>query len=209
MRRQLLLLASAVVVAIVAVAILVFTSDGPQYTEKTKSRAVLGNPAASIRVVEYTDYECPACREAQSMIKSLLQSYGGAVAVDVKHFPLRTIHRYAGDAAEAAECANDQGKFAEYHDYLYEHQEQLDRQFLTTAAGAVGLDQNAFSACMASHAKLYVVKQDEAEVANLKLDHTPTFFLDGQEIQNWTQIPQLVQQKLDAVSAPASAETNK
>src|SRR3989338_10641304 len=85
-----------------------------------------GNPLSVISVIEYGDLQCPACRTAHTTItQPLLEKYGTQIRFEFRHFPLRSLHRYAMDLAEASECVADQGKFWEYLDVAYEKQDDL------------------------------------------------------------------------------------
>ena len=86
---------------------------------------------ALVTVTEYADLQCPACRSAHaSLTKPLIEKYGTRIGYDYRHFPLSSIHRFAMEAAEASECAADQGKFWEFVDHDYEHQEDLSSDTL-------------------------------------------------------------------------------
>src|SRR5262245_47990198 len=89
------------------------------------------NPHAPVVVVEYADLQCSACRTAhESIVKPLLEHFGTHIRYEVRHFPLTSIHRHALDAAQAAECAADQGKFWEYADIAFARQREMSREAL-------------------------------------------------------------------------------
>ena len=81
-----------------------------------------GTAGAKVIIVEYSDFQCPYCERAYPTVQQILKEYEGNVLVAYKHLPLVSIHQYAQKAAEAAECAKDQGKFWEFHDKLFETQ---------------------------------------------------------------------------------------
>lgn len=86
----------------------------------TSSRPPRGNANALVTVMEFADFQCPACMSAHATInKPLFEKYGSQVRFEFRHFPLRNIHRFALDLAEASECAADQGKFWEFVDLAY------------------------------------------------------------------------------------------
>ena len=153
-------------------------------SSSVSTRQPLGNPNGFVPVVEYADLQCPACKAAHSGVtKPLLEKYGNDIRFELKHFPLRSIHRYALDAAEAAECAADQGKFWEFIDIAYENQSDLDFDALLVWADELGLDTKSFESCWKSHAKKKVVLADYAEGRELGVGGTPTFFVDGTRVQ--------------------------
>src|SRR6185436_7834088 len=127
------------VITILAFALLV-TACAPKYDDPHTPRATKGSPQAQVKVEEFGDFECPACGGAHPLIKGLQEKYGDRVLWTFYEYPLVSIHPYAFNAALAAECANDQGKFWEYHDKLYENQEKLHNGDLYNYAQELGLD---------------------------------------------------------------------
>ena len=119
---------------------------------------ILGNPNAPVKVIEYADLECPYCKQFQTTMHQVMSYYGqsGQVAWVYRAFPLGQIHSRAPNEAAAAECAADQGgntKFFAFIDKLYEvtpGENNLDPAQLPVIAQAVGLDVNAFNACLSS-----------------------------------------------------------
>lgn len=108
-----------------------------------------GPREAVLTIVEFGDYECAACRRFHSVLKEFLGSYPDDVALVYRHWPLQQ-HLYAYDAAQAAECAGQQGRFWEYHDELYGDARWLNDAFLRFARTAGVADLDAFSACLSS-----------------------------------------------------------
>ena len=100
---------------------------------------ILGDDTAAVTLVEYGDFECPYCGQAESVIRELLRDYGDARYV-WRHLPLNDVHAYAELAAEAAEAAAAQGKFWEMHDLLLEHQDALAPEELAGYARQLGLE---------------------------------------------------------------------
>src|SRR5205085_997458 len=84
-----------------------------------------GNPNAPVTIVEFSDFQCPYCRAAEPTIKEVLDKYKDKVRFSYRDYPLKQIHPHAEQAAEAARCAGEQGKYWEYHDLLYAKQAQL------------------------------------------------------------------------------------
>ena len=101
---------------------------------------VLGAAHAHVTVVEYGDFECPNCKQAAPGVKLLLARYAGRVRFAFRHFPLEEVHPHAVLAAEAAECAGDQGKFWEMHDLLFDNQTHLKPKHLHGYAERLELD---------------------------------------------------------------------
>jgi protein-disulfide isomerase len=124
----------------------------------TTADHILGNPQASVILIEYSDTECPFCKTFHSTLKRMISEYGktGKVAWVYRHFPIDQIHSRSRKEAEATECANDLGgseKFWEYLDTLYSittSNDTLDPKELPKIAKMVGLDVNAFNTCLNS-----------------------------------------------------------
>jgi protein-disulfide isomerase len=152
------------------------------------SRYPTGNPNSSILVEEFADLQCPACRGAHTTIlKPLLQKHGSAIRYEFRHMPLRQIHAYAQEAAEAAECAADQGKFWEFVDDNYENQEKLARNDLVARAKKVGVaNVELFERCVKSRIKKNTVLGDYEEGRERGVSGTPTFFVNGEKVERNT-----------------------
>jgi protein-disulfide isomerase len=145
------------------------------------------NGNAAVTVVEYGDLECPACRAAWTLIdQPMLQQYGTQIRFQFKQFPLTSIHPFAMEAAEASECAADQGKFWEFVDSDYTHQDQLSSQSLQDWAQQLNLDMSLFGRCTKSHIKRKAILAEYDEGTKLGVQGTPTFFVNGQIVQDNT-----------------------
>ncbi len=147
-----------------------------------------GNVNSSIIVKEYADLQCPACRGAHSQIvQPLLDKYGRNVRYEFHHFPLTQIHAYAQEAAEAAECAADQGKFWEFVNDTYENQELLSRDDLIARAEKLGVtDMDLFRRCVQTRIKRDTVQAEYKEGYDLGVRGTPTFFVSGERVERNT-----------------------
>lgn len=146
---------------------------------------VLGPAGAPIKLVEYSDYECPSCRVAQTTILELFKNYPGKIQVTFKHFPL-TSHRWSIYAHQAAECMNAQGKFWLYHDTLYSRQQDWAQssvppvELLVKYAAELGANADRFSACLSDVAVTREIFAEKDEGNRRQVSATPTFFL-GEE----------------------------
>ena len=153
-------------------------------TEHTK-----GSEYAPITLVEYSDFQCPACASTYPLLKQVVKNYPDDVRVVYRHFPLRQIHPQAQLAGQAAEAAAIQGKFWEMHDVLFNTQDQWANnpnaeQFFIDLAGSLGLDTEQFSADMNSKEARDAVNKDYASGAAANIPGTPSIFLNGRLIQN-------------------------
>lgn len=150
-------------------------------TETT--REPKGNPNAAVAVWEFADLQCPACRAAHTQISGpLVEKYGNDIAFHHKHFPLRSIHRYALDVAMASECAADQGKFWEYIDAAFKNQEDMSDDTIISWGTDLGVDTATFERCVNSNEKRSVVLADYEQGRDLGVGGTPVFFVNGQRV---------------------------
>jgi protein-disulfide isomerase/uncharacterized membrane protein/rhodanese-related sulfurtransferase len=144
---------------------------------------VTGNPQSTVTFVEFGDLQCPACAASYPIVRSLRQQYGDRVKFSFRHFPLPTIHVFAMKAAEASECAAQQGKFWEYVDRAYDSKGDLKDESLEGYAGELGLDKDRFHQCLATDATLPQVQRDQADGLALGVRPTPTFFVGKRRIE--------------------------
>ncbi len=151
------------------------------------SRTALGSETALVTVTEYGDLQCPACKAAHTLLtKPILSQYEGKIRFVFKHFPLQAIHVYALEAAEATECAADQGKFWEFYDITYEKQKDLKSSALRDWAAELTLDTALFDRCVKSRIKKKTILADEAEGAKKGVNSTPTYFVNDVRVSSNT-----------------------
>jgi protein-disulfide isomerase len=139
-----------------------------------------GAPDARVTLVEFTDYQCPFCaRHQKETVPQLLEKYvkTGKLKYVVRDFPLEAIHPAAVKAAEAPHCAGDGGKYWEMHELLFANPRAMAPADLVAHAQALGLDANAFQACMEGGKYTPRVNQARAEGARAGVRGTPSFFL--------------------------------
>jgi protein-disulfide isomerase len=139
----------------------------------------LGREHAPVTVVEYGDFECPSCKGAAPAVKMLLENYDGRVRYVYRHFPLEEPHPHALGAAEAAECAGEQGKFWEMHDLLFANQQHLQPKHLREYADRLGLDLAQYTAEMDDHVYLQRIREHVDGGRRSRVRGTPGFFVDG------------------------------
>lgn len=138
----------------------------------------VGSPRLTI--VEYADFQCPNCgRFARNTFPAIKELFidTGKVRWVTRHLPLTTIHENAQAAAEASECANNQGRFDEYAEVLYNNQTALSSANLVTYAQQLGLNLGDFQACVDSRAEKERVDRDAAQARELNVSGTPAFFI--------------------------------
>lgn len=143
-----------------------------------ESTPVRGNAAAPVTIVEFSDFHCPFCRKAQASLNSVRAKYGDKVKFAFRDFPLDGLHPKARAAAAAAHCANEQGKFWEFYDRLFQESGSTDganQRF----AKELGMDVKKFEACTASGKYDGQILASVEEGVRLGVTATPTFFVNG------------------------------
>jgi protein-disulfide isomerase len=140
---------------------------------------VTGADHAVATVVEYGDFECPNCKQAQPAVKLLLERFAGKVRFAFRHFPLEEVHPHALNAAQAAECAGGQAKFWQMHDLLFANQLHLRMNDLHGYAEQLGLDMARFTAEMSDAVYLQRVREQLQGGLDSGVRATPTFFING------------------------------
>jgi protein-disulfide isomerase len=149
----------------------------------TEGAPVRGVTEAPVTVVEFSDFHCPFCNRAQATLKEVLDRYPGKVRLVYRDFPLDRLHPQARAAAEAARCAQDQGKFWEYHDVLYANTPRGAPDDLRRYAEQVGLDVPNFERCVTSGVHKAAVQRDVDEGSRLGVAGTPAFFINGRPME--------------------------
>lgn len=146
----------------------------------TKKDHVRGDFKASITLVEYSDFECPFCERHYPTLKKILSDYAGQVRLVYKHFPLG-FHPNAQKAAEASECADEQGKFWEYHDKLFENQPQgYSTDKFKQWAQDLNLNTTKFNDCLDAGKYAGQVQAEATDGQNRGVQGTPATFVNGQ-----------------------------
>jgi len=197
--RTLLLLGGVIVVALIVVAVIVLLNQGAG-TAQPKSASVelsLGAADAPVVVVEYADFQCPYCGKfALGTEQQLRKDYvdSGKVRFVYRHFAF--LGNESTWAAEASECANEQGRFWDYHDKLYqeqrgENQGAFSQDNLKRFAADLGLDTQKFNQCLDSGKYESQVRAAFDEALRLRIDSTPTILVNGQLLQDGSRYPVL------------------
>ncbi len=140
-----------------------------------------GPENAPLVLVEFSDFQCPYCQRATDTLRELLAEYEGQIRFVYKDYPLPN-HAQAFKAAEAGNCAQEQGKFWELHDEMFGHQDALDVPSLKTYAAELGLDEAAFSACLDGGRYAAGVQRDLAIGQQYGVSSTPTVFVNGRMV---------------------------
>jgi len=208
--RTYLLLAGAIALAVIAVAVIVLLDQGASPsaadTSGTASEKSLGAADAPVVVVEYGDFQCPYCQIfAEGAGQQLRDEYVDTGKVRLIYRHLAFIGDESTWAAEASECANEQGRFWEYHDKLYEEQAgenegAFKEDNLKRFAAELGLDTEQFNQCFDSRVYRDQVQADINDARQRRINATPSLLVDGQYIQNGTNY-QVLQAAIEAALA--------
>ena len=157
---------------------LMFTSP----PEVLSNDHIQGNPDAKITIIEYSDFQCYYCSQFHETMLSILKETD--VRWIYRHFPLGS-HEYAKKAAEAAECAGEQGKFWEYADALFAYKGKVSDEVIVSAAQKIKVNQSAFAKCLSSGKYTKTVAVHHNSGVDLKISGTPTFFLNGKRYNGY------------------------
>lgn len=154
-------------------AVQVFTSDDP----------TLGPANAKVTIVEFGDFECPFCQQSFFILKDILAKYGDKIHFQFRDYPNVSLHPHAQAAALAAGCAQEQGKFWQFHDLLYINQENLDDASLANYAQQAGLNARDFTICYGTQRFAGEIQADLADAVKSGVVGTPTWFVNGHRIE--------------------------
>jgi protein-disulfide isomerase len=138
-----------------------------------------GPENAPVTVVEFSDFQCPACQGFNPTVSQLLAAYPEQVRIAFLQSPLRQIHPQAQDAAEASLCAREQNKFWEFHDALFADQSKLQIADLKSTARLLGMNGEAFDACLDGDTQAGAVQADLNQAARVGASGTPSVFVNG------------------------------
>jgi len=174
-------------------------AKGPEYIPDVSpdDDPALGTKGAPVTIIGFSDYECPACAEAASGIKAILSDNPGKVLFVLRDFPLDT-RAHAFKAAEAANCAGDQGKYWEMHDLLFANQAQLDPANLKKYAAQLQLDMSQFEDCLDNGKYVNEIRHDMEDGRRYQVGATPTFFVNGYRVVGLAS--EELQQMIDSAS---------
>jgi protein-disulfide isomerase len=141
-----------------------------------------GPADAPVTIVEFSDFQCPFCARAEPTVKQLMEAYPGKIRLVYKDFPLPN-HPLAPDAAEAAHCAGDQGKYWEMHEKLFASNGKLAVADLKGYAKDLGLDQGKFDQCLDSNEKAKLVEAHQKHGEEAGIASTPAFLVNGRLVE--------------------------
>ena len=173
--------------------------DPPRQKIATANSPAKGPANAPIELVEFSDFQCPFCLNARPTVTKVLDTYGDQIKFVHRHFPLPN-HPNAWPAAEASECAAEQGQFWPYHDRLFANSTKLTDADLKQAAAELGMNSGRFNDCVDSHKYKAKVDADLKAGTEAGINGTPAFFINGRMIsgaQPFDTFKRIIDDELD------------
>lgn len=167
---------------------------------------VKGNASSSVVLMEYSDFQCPACRSYYPVIREVMAEFGDRIALVYRNFPLISIHANAELAARAAEAASKQGKFWEMHDLLFEKQNEWANvadvaPMFDSYATLIGISVEQFKTDFVSDEVKNFVRAQRVHSVKSGLQGTPSFFINGKQIKNPNSVDEFKQLVRTALSS--------
>ena len=162
--------------------------------ETKESVPMLGNPEAKIHIVEFLDYQCPFCRHSAPDVRAFMTKHANDVLLEVRDFPLESLHPQAMDAAIAARCVFAQGKpdvYWRFHDVLFAAQDDLSAAALRSDAQAAGASLATYDACVVARIPEASIRNSLADGVAAGVQGTPTFFVNGYRVQGALELQDL------------------
>ena len=173
--------------------------EPPRQAVKAGDSPAKGLASAPIEMIEFSDFQCPYCLRANPVVDQVLGTYGDRIHFVYRNYPLPN-HPNARPAAEAAQCANEQGTFWQYHDRLFANPAQLSDADLKQSASQLGLDSAKFNACFDGHKYKAAIDADIQAADELGVSGTPAFFINGRSItgaQPFEEFKRVIDEELE------------
>ena len=166
----------------------------------------LGSKDASVTLVEFSDFQCPYCRATAPTLKQVAQKFGDKVQIVYRQSPITSLHPFAFKAAEASLCAQDQGKFWELHDAMFQDQSKLAVSDLKVTARRLGLDGKKFDTCLDAGRYVEQVQNDVKEAQRIGANGTPAMFINGTYVEGgsvpYSVLERLIEKELARTTKP-------
>lgn len=190
--------------AVLGAALWIKNSRDSKLQKAQVSESLLAN-GGKVTLEEFSDFQCPACAAAAPIVSELKKKYGDKLEIIFNDYPL-LYHKWAKKASEAAALASDQGKFWEYHDLLFERQQEWSQSsdatvFFKEYAKELGLDAEKFNKSLDSGEKEGYVNEKIKKGEEAGVDATPTFYLNGKKLSSyktWNEFIQKIEKELNA-----------
>lgn len=149
---------------------------------KSINSPLRGNPNAPVTIFEFSCYGCPASKSMQPILNQLLELYPDQINIVWKDLPISDLYPTAELAHVAARCASEQGAYWEYHDKLWENQNDFSLNNLKNIAKQIDIDEERLEQCINNKETINLIESDISEAAQLSIPGTPHFYINNQEI---------------------------
>lgn len=211
MSKQFLAIIAALIMLIAVITIFSGDSKAPTSSSAKPTSHIEGAGTKKVTLVEYGDFQCPFCAQYHATLEQVAETYGDDISFQFRHFPLTNIHQNAFAASRAAEAAGLQGKFFDMYDIIYQNQAAWSETNAPQAtfegyAQRINLDVAKFKTDYASAKVNDAILADMAAGNKAKVQSTPTFFLNGKQIQVNNSL-EAFKQAIDSEIAKQSAAT--
>jgi protein-disulfide isomerase len=170
------------IILLFSVSFLTACNDASTTPQTITNRATIGSPTASVKIEEFSDFQCPACAQITPQLEEVVTRNSDIAQLSYHYFPL-PYHQFGFKAAEAGECANDQGKFWEFAKMAFENQDNLSDDNLKSFASTLKLNTDTFNKCLDSGKKKDMIQSDMADGNNRQLAYTPSIYVNGTLVQ--------------------------
>jgi predicted DsbA family dithiol-disulfide isomerase len=184
----------------------IFLEEPTLPIEINDQAATKGSEKAIVTVAEFSDFQCPYCRQAQAALLKILRDFSSEVRLVFKHLPL-DIHAQAFNASRATVCAGQQGKFWGMHDSLFSSTD-LTGETINKFVQSVNLDPTEFGECMSGEASRFIVEADLRDARKLGLTSTPTFLINGKLVRGAATF-EILKEAIESELRIARAKPNK
>lgn len=206
--RFILVLAS---IAVLFFGLLIFNKKDAQAPDTNVQASSHTIGSGSVTLVEYGDFQCPFCGQFHPVLQEVKAKYGDKITFQFRSFPIISAHPNAMAAHRAAEAADKQGKFWEMHDRLFESQSvwstsQTASSIFESYAKELGLDLEKFKSDAASSAVNDIIQADLREGQALRVDSTPTFFLNGSKLTDPRMTVEYFSEKIDEALGSSNSQ---
>ena len=166
----------------------------------------LGKEGAPVTVVEFSDFQCPFCKQFAPNIHQIEKNFGDKVHIVYRQYPIPSLHPFAFKAAEASLCANEQGKFWALHDMMFGEQDRLTVMDLKQKASRLGMDRKQFDSCLDTGKYTEQVQKDMAEGTRVGITGTPAIFVNGIPVPGgavpYPTVAAAIERELSRATAP-------
>lgn len=172
-------------VVIIGIGLAIFSKPEKVFTKEEMippDATAVGPKDAKVYLVEFSDFQCPACKAFKPFVDELRTSYKDKLLFAYRHFPLSQ-HKFADQSASAAEAAKEQGKFWEMYDYLFTNQEKLSEEIIIEGVKSMGLDLKKYNEDLKSVKIKNKIEKDLSDGQKFGISGTPTFFLNGRKLE--------------------------